>query len=156
MSASSSSSDASAMAPPTEAMMELMAPDGYYRYLGIPKGVDGVDEDVIKKNYRKLSLKHHPDRPNGDASTFRVLNRAQKVLTSQKLRQQYDILGIDLDDDDEHTATAATAGSNNGTDDSNDDTEQTTSQGIVHEIASMALTTVLQMGVRTGTCYIFD
>ena len=127
-------------------MMELMAPDGYYRYLGIPKREMGVDEDVIKKNYRKLSLKHHPDRPNGDAGTFRMLNRAQKVLTSPKLREQYDILGIDLDDDDDDENRTGGNATDGG-----DDQEQTTSQGIVHEIASMALTTVLQMGVRTGT-----
>ena len=74
---------------PTEAMIKLMAPDGYYSYLGIQKSAKGeVDEDVIKKNYRKLSLRHHPDK-GGDADTFRVLNRAQKVLKTPKLREQY-------------------------------------------------------------------
>ena len=145
-SSTSTAETSSSAPPPTPAMMELMAPDGYYHYLGIPKREMGVDEDVIKKNYRKLSLKHHPDRPNGDAGTFRMLNRAQKVLTNPKLREQYDILGIDLDDDDDENRT----GGGNATD-GGDDQEQTTSQGIVHEIASMALTTVLQMGVRTGT-----
>lgn len=129
--------------PPSEAMITLLSPDGYYLYLGIPKSEGGVDPDVIKKNYRKLSLKHHPDRNGGDAETFRMLNRAQKVLMSPKLRQQYDILGLDLDDDDDENAA-------NGGDESKDE-EQTTSQGIVHEIASMALTSVLQMGVRTCT-----
>lgn len=84
-------------------------------------------------------MKHHPDRNGGDAETFRILNRAQLVLTTPKLRQQYDILGIDLDDDGEDKDGEnmdGTAG-------------PTTSQGIVHEIASMALTSVLQMGVRT-------
>jgi len=124
-------------APPSEGLVQLLAPDGYYAYLKIPKK-EIIDEDAIKKNYRKLSLKHHPDKPGGDAETFRVLNRAQKVLASPKLRQQYDILGLDLDDDeDEHPAATET------------DEPPTTSQGIVHEIASMALTTVLQMGVRT-------
>jgi hypothetical protein len=125
--------------------MQLLAPDGYYVYLGIPKGTSEkaeVDADAIKKNYRKLSLKHHPDKRGGDAQTFRVLNRAQKVLANPKLRQQYDILGLDLDDDDEHQ----------GSDDQQEGEDQpTTSQGIVHEIASMALTTILQMGVRTRT-----
>lgn len=118
-------------------MMQLLAPDGYYIYLGITKS-ETLDDDLIKKNYRKLSLKHHPDRSGGDSETFRMLNRAQTVLTNSKLRQQYDILGLDLDDDDNE--------------DKKDDPDQpTTSQGIVHEIASMALTSVLQMGVRTGT-----
>jgi curved DNA-binding protein CbpA len=137
------SDEKSSDAPPSEAMMQLLAPDGYYVYLGIPKGPE-VDEEVIKKNYRKLSLKHHPDKRGGDADTFRLLNRAQKVLAAPKLRQQYDILGLDLDDDDENANTTS-----DSADDDQD--QQTTSQGIVQEIASMALTTVLQMGVRTRT-----
>jgi curved DNA-binding protein CbpA len=129
--------------------MQLLAPDGYYIYLGIPKVVETtgvVDEDLIKKNYRKLSLKHHPDRSGGDAETFRVLNRAQKCLINAKLRQQYDILGLDLDDDEEHVAD-----SGDKEDGASGEDQPTTSQGIVHEIASMALTSVLQLGVKTGT-----
>jgi hypothetical protein len=58
------------------------------------------------------------------------------------LKQQYDILGLDLDDDDErHDDDAATDGGD----------QPTTSQGIVHDMASMVLTTILQLGVRTGT-----
>lgn len=46
---------------PSEAMMQLLAPDGYYAYLKIDKTKNNeIDEDLIKKNYRKLSLKHHP------------------------------------------------------------------------------------------------
>jgi DnaJ-class molecular chaperone len=141
MSTPSSSSDGDNA--PSEALMQLLAPDGYYTYLGVPKQTTGeVDVDLIKKNYRKLSLKHHPDKRGGDAETFRVLNRAQKVLSTVKVRQQYDTLGLDLDDDDEHK-----------TDDDQEGGEDqpTTSQGIVHEIASMALTSVMQMGVRTRT-----
>jgi hypothetical protein len=167
------------MAPaPSEALLELLSPDGYYTYLGISKpGSQGpvtdtssngsgsssgssnsnaehkplsgsssapsIDEDAVKKNYRKLSLKHHPDKPKGDADTFRVLNRAQRVLMNPKLRQQYDILGIDLDDDEmEHD-----------TDDADEKGEDapSTAQGIVHEIAGMALTSIIQLGVRTRT-----
>jgi len=58
------------------------------------------------------------------------------------LRQQYDILGLDLDDDDEHhDDDARTDGGD----------QPTTSQGIVHDMASMVLTTILQMGIRTST-----
>ena len=46
---------------PSEAMMQLLAPDGYYKFLGIEKtGSEDIDADLIKKNYRKLSLRHHP------------------------------------------------------------------------------------------------
>ena len=64
-----SSSGSSESDKPSEAMMKLLAPDGYYAYLGIPKSATSEpDEDLIKKNYRKLSLKHHPDK-GGDADT---------------------------------------------------------------------------------------
>lgn len=64
------------------------------------------------------------------------------MLKTPKLKQQYDILGVDLDDDDEHhDADAATDGGD----------QATTSQGIVHDMASMVLTTILQLGVRTST-----
>jgi hypothetical protein len=151
---------------PSDALMVLLSPDGYYTYLGIskhpqktadPKKDDAgehplmegdpatltLDEDMVKKNYRKLSLKHHPDKRGGDVATFRVLNRAQRVLLNPKLRQQYEILGIDLDDDEEHT------------DDGGGNTEEgeakSTAQGIVQEIAGQVLASLIQLGVRTGT-----
>jgi hypothetical protein len=140
MSDASLSDDGTTSNPPSQALLQLLAPDGYYTYLKIPKA-DVIESDQVKKNYRKLSLKHHPDKRGGDAETFRVLNRAQKVLMQPKLKQQYDILGLDLDDDEEHHKH-----------DDDDDAEQTsTTQSIVHEIASMALTNVLQLGVRTCT-----
>uniref|UniRef100_A0A7R9WYA4 J domain-containing protein n=1 Tax=Craspedostauros australis TaxID=1486917 RepID=A0A7R9WYA4_9STRA len=130
-------SSSSSSTPPTAAMIEMLAPDGYYDYLGIHKASE-VDEDAVKKAYRKLSLKHHPDKPGGDGETFKVLGRAKKVLSNPKLRQQYDVLGLDLDDDEDHKL-----------DDANDDEEQPANQGIIHEIASLALTGVLQIGLRT-------
>ena len=45
-------------------------------------------DDLVKKAYRKKSIKHHPDKPGGDAETFRILKRAQTVLSNPKLRQQ--------------------------------------------------------------------
>lgn len=159
-------SDNGARVAPTQAMIVLLAPDGYYAYLGVPKpnnnataaattasGSDGgvVDLELVKKNYRKLSIKHHPDKPGGDADTFRMLKRAQMVLSNPKLRHQYDILGLDLDDDDDLNHHHHQDESKDGADGTGEDgDQQTTSQGIIHEIASMALTAVMQMGVRTG------
>jgi hypothetical protein len=51
-----SDSDDEAYAP-TEALIQLLSPDGYYTYLGIPKSEKKIEEDVVKKSYRKLSLK---------------------------------------------------------------------------------------------------
>lgn len=139
----------------SDAIVSLLAPDGYYTYLKVTRGVPSqdnpdettIDEDLIKKNYRKLSLKHHPDKPGGDDETFRVLNRAQKVLTNPKLRKQYDILGIDLDDDEEHEE-------NNETDE-NKESAPTTAQGIVQEIAGMVIAFLIQLIVRTSTFFSF-
>jgi hypothetical protein len=56
---------------------------------------------------------------------------------------------LDLDDDEDHQ-TDDGSGGDGGSVGGEDRDRQTTSQGIVHEIASMALTAVLQMCVRTG------
>lgn len=150
--------------------MELLSPDGYYTYLGVPKPPPStttsqlsslspsstqlpsskIDEDVVKKNYRKLSLRHHPDKAGGDVDTFRVLNRAQKVLTNPKLRQQYDILGIDLDDDEEEQH-ANDDGEHHQHHDTDEKEKQTVQGSIIQEIASNVLTGVIQVGVRTST-----
>jgi len=103
---------------------------------------------VVKKNYRKLSLRHHPDK-GGDVDTFRVLNRAQKVLTNPKLRQQYDILGIDLDDDEEEQHHA-----NEDEQGADDKGQQSTQGGIIQEIAGNVLTGVIQVGVRTCKSFV--
>ncbi len=49
---------------PSQAMMVMLAPDGYYTYLNIPKPRPGaeskeaeVDLDLVKRNYRKLSIR---------------------------------------------------------------------------------------------------
>jgi len=139
---------------PSKALMVMLAPDGYYTYLNVPKtrtsGGDKdsndnqVDLDLVKRNYRKLSIRHHPDKPGGDVETFRTLKRAQTVLSNSKLRQQYDILGVDLDDDEVEQNNSASMEEDGAAQ------SQTTSQGIVQDIASAALTAVLQVGVRTA------
>ena len=87
--------------------------------------------------------------PGGDAETFKVLARAYRVLLNPKLREQYDILGIDLDDDAAHNDNGAPAdeGEHGGAADSSC---SSTAQGIVQEIASMTLTSIIQLAVRTG------
>ena len=136
---------------PSEALMTLMAPDGYYLYLNIEKPAsdkDDIDEIALKKNYRKLSLKHHPDRRGGDEETFRALNRAHRVLLHSKLRQQYDLLGLDLEEDEDHHE--------HDQDKHEDDKKEgdngppPTPDTIVSHMASAALAGVLQAVVRSG------
>ena len=46
-------------------------------------------EDEIKKAFRKLAIKHHPDR-GGSKEKFQEINEAYTVLSDDKKRQQYD------------------------------------------------------------------
>lgn len=61
----------------------------HYEVLGVSKD---ASEDQIKKAYRKLSLKYHPDRNQApDAvSKFHAINDAHEILGDQGKRQQYD------------------------------------------------------------------
>jgi len=58
-----------------------------YDILGVPAN---ATMDQIKKQYRKLSLEFHPDRPGGNASKFKEINEAYEQLYDDKKRQQYD------------------------------------------------------------------
>ncbi len=65
----------------------------YYSVLGLKKG---VSDDEIKKAYRKLAMKYHPDRNEGDAKAenkFKDISEAYAVLSDKKKRQQYDQVG---------------------------------------------------------------
>jgi curved DNA-binding protein CbpA len=62
----------------------------YYNILGLARN---ASKEEIKKSFRKLSLKYHPDRnaTNENAhSIFIVINNAYKILVNEKTRKQYD------------------------------------------------------------------
>ena len=58
----------------------------YYSTLGVPKGASA---DEIKKAYRKMAAKHHPDR-GGDTAQFQKVEEAYRVLSDPNQRQSYD------------------------------------------------------------------
>ncbi len=60
----------------------------YYDILGVDKSVNGAE---IKKAYRKLSLKYHPDKPGGDEERFKEINGAYEILSDEDKRRQYDM-----------------------------------------------------------------
>lgn len=65
----------------------------YYKTLGVEKG---ASEDEIKKAYRKLALKFHPDRNKGDKKAeekFKEISEAYAVLSDEPKRKQYDAFG---------------------------------------------------------------
>jgi curved DNA-binding protein len=67
----------------------------YYKILRI--GKDASPEE-IKKAYRKLAMKYHPDRNRGDASAedqFKRINEAYAVLSDAEKRKQYDMFGAE-------------------------------------------------------------
>lgn len=57
-----------------------------YETLGVPKG---ASEDEIKRAYRKLAAKHHPDR-GGDTAKFQEVQSAYETLTDPQKRAQHD------------------------------------------------------------------
>ena len=62
----------------------------YYKILGINKG---ASEDEIKKAFRKLAHKYHPDKKGGDEKKFKEISEAYSVLSDKKKKEQYDKYG---------------------------------------------------------------
>src|ERR1700761_6600429 len=70
-----------------------MAKRDYYDVLGIPKGSSA---DEIKKAYRKMAIKYHPDKNEGDKAAedkFKEAAEAYEVLSTPEKRQRYDQFG---------------------------------------------------------------
>ena len=72
-----------------------MAKRDYYEVLGLAKG---ASEDEIKKAYRKLAMKHHPDRNQGDDAKaaeekFKEVKEAYEILSDEQKRAAYDQYG---------------------------------------------------------------
>ena len=61
-----------------------------YGALGIQRG---ASDDEVKKAYRKLALKHHPDKPTGNAEEFKKIQGAYDILSDPQKRQNFDQFG---------------------------------------------------------------
>ena len=65
----------------------------YYKILGVKSNAP-INE--IKKAYRKLAVKHHPDKPNGNSKKFKQVSEAYDILRNPEKRNQYD-MGFSID-----------------------------------------------------------
>lgn len=73
--------------------MADLSSDNYYKILGINKT---ANEKTIKKAYRKLAVKYHPDKNQNDpkaAEVFKKINQAYSILSNKEKRNQYDTFG---------------------------------------------------------------
>ncbi len=67
----------------------IMSKD-YYKILGVEKT---ASQDEIKKAFRKMAHKYHPDKSSGDEAKFKEVNEAYQVLSNEQKRAQYDRFG---------------------------------------------------------------
>lgn len=70
-----------------------MASKDYYEVLGVEKG---ATDDEIKRAFRKLAVKYHPDRNQGDKEAeakFKEINEAYQILSDSEKRAKYDQFG---------------------------------------------------------------
>ena len=65
----------------------------YYKVLNVSSS---ASQEEIKKAYRKLAHKYHPDK-GGDEKKFKEINEAYQVLSNQEKRSQYDRFGQTFD-----------------------------------------------------------
>lgn len=65
----------------------------YYKVLGVDKS---ASHDEVKKAFRKLAHKYHPDKADGNEEKFKEINEAYQVVGDEEKRKQYDQYGADF------------------------------------------------------------
>ena len=64
----------------------------YYAALGVSRSASDAE---IKKAYRKMAAKYHPDKPSGDEAKFKEISEAYETLSDPEKRSMYDQFGSD-------------------------------------------------------------
>ncbi len=70
-----------------------MSKRDYYEVLGVSKG---ADDKEIKKAYKRLAMKYHPDRTQGDKAMeekFKEVQEAYEILSDEQKKAAYDQYG---------------------------------------------------------------
>ena len=67
-----------------------MSQKDLYGVLGLQKG---ANKDEIKKAFRKLVAKYHPDKATGDEAKFKEITDAYSILSDDKKKAEYDTYG---------------------------------------------------------------
>ena len=67
-----------------------MATKDYYTVLGVPKN---ASKEEIKKAFRLLAHKYHPDKTQGTDEKFKEINEAYQILSDDRKRAEYDTYG---------------------------------------------------------------
>ena len=62
----------------------------YYNILGVEKG---ASKDEVKKGFRKMAAKYHPDKKTGDEEKYKEVTEAYSVLGDEKKKAEYDTYG---------------------------------------------------------------
>jgi molecular chaperone DnaJ len=91
-----------------------MAKEDYYKVLGVKRD---AKPDEIKKAYRRLARKYHPDVNPGDKSAeerFKLITEAHDILSDEKKRKVYDRFGYYSDQLADAAARGATSGGGAG------------------------------------------